>query len=308
MAPNRAARQALAETTSTRLRTELEAAAADASIQYRRRFEATQDGILILDFDTARIVDANPFIVDLLGYTLEELQGKALWDIGEFASVGLNKSAFAVLQKQGYLRYEDLPLETKAGRRAEVEFISNVYDVGGRKTIQCNIRDISERKQAEAMQRRLAAIIESSSDAIISEDLTGTITAWNKGAERIYGYAAGEAIGKPVSILAPKGHPDDTAMLLDRARRGMSLDNFDTQRVRKDGKTIDVAITMSPLRSEAGAIIGASGIVRDITEEKDSRISLQRANRSLVLLGRSNYTLVNLKDEPTLLVDFCRLV
>ncbi len=155
-----AVRHAAAEAEEYRKRTAAEAATAEASIRYRRLFEAAKDGILIVDFETGRILDANPFIAELLGYTLEELKGKALWGIGEFASIGLNRTAFAALQNQGYLRYDDLPLETKHGRRAEVEFVSNVYDVNGRKTIQCNIRDITDRKQMEAMQRQFAAIVE----------------------------------------------------------------------------------------------------------------------------------------------------
>lgn len=303
-----AVRRALSAVREARARKAAEDASREAGLRYRRLFEAAQDGILIVDFDTARIRDANPFILELLGYTLNEIKGKTLWDIGELAEIGLNKAAFAVLREKNYVGREDVPLQTKGGRRIDVELASNVYDVGGQKTIQCNIRDISDRKRAEAKQRQLAAIVEASPDAIYSEDLRGMITAWSKGAESTYGYAAAEIVGKPVSILVAAGQPDDTIMLIDKARRGETLTNYETQRLRKDGKNIDVSITVSPLRNESGAIVGASVIARDITDEKVSRIALERVNRSLVLFDRANHALVNLKDEPTLLADFCRLV
>jgi PAS domain S-box-containing protein len=121
--------------------------------RYRRLFEAARDGILILDPSTRKITDANPFMSELLGYPRAELLGKELWEIGLLKDEKANQSAFRVLQKKHFIRYEDLPLQNKAGQRREVEFVSNLYDEGGRKVIQCNIRDITERKQAERALR-----------------------------------------------------------------------------------------------------------------------------------------------------------
>lgn len=122
----------------------------DSEVRYRRLFETAKDGILILDGDTGRIVDANPFLQDLLGYPESELIGKALWEIGPVKDIPASQEAMRELQKNEYIRYEDIPLETKAGARKHVEFVSNVYLVEGWRVIQCNIRDITERKQAEA--------------------------------------------------------------------------------------------------------------------------------------------------------------
>ncbi|HLJ96960.1 MAG TPA: PAS domain S-box protein, partial [Gemmataceae bacterium] len=124
-----------------------------SEVRYRRLFETAQDAILILDGDTGKIIDANPFLSDLLGYSPEELLGKELWEIGLFQDIEASQAAFRQLQEKGYIRYEDLPLETKDGRRAYVEFVSNVYPVDVHQVIQCNIRDISDRKRAEEALR-----------------------------------------------------------------------------------------------------------------------------------------------------------
>ncbi|HUY13659.1 MAG TPA: ATP-binding protein [Terriglobia bacterium] len=122
---------------------------ADSEARYRRLFETAQDGILLVDPETAQITDANPFLTNLLGYPREQLVGKKLWDIGLFQDTDLSQDAFRKLLEEGYIRYEDLPLETKSGHHINVEFVSNVYMVGAESVIQCNIRDISDRKRAE---------------------------------------------------------------------------------------------------------------------------------------------------------------
>ena len=111
--------------------------------RYRRLFETAQDAILILDADRRRILDANPFLTALLGYRHEELVGKELWEIGLFDDIAASKAAFQELLETGYIRYEDLPLETKDRRRIDVEFVSNVYEVDHQRIIQCNIRDVT---------------------------------------------------------------------------------------------------------------------------------------------------------------------
>jgi PAS domain S-box-containing protein len=121
--------------------------------RYRRLFETAQDGILILNADTGQIDDVNPFLTDLLGYTREQLLGNKLWEIGPFKDTKASKASFRELQREDYVRYDDLPLETSAGKSINVEFVSNVYQVNGTKVIQCNIRNITERKQAEVKRK-----------------------------------------------------------------------------------------------------------------------------------------------------------
>jgi len=132
-----------------------EEAIRDSEVRYRRLFEAAQDGILILDADTGLITDVNPFLMELLDYSREEFIGKTLWEIGPFKDVAASKTAFRELQSQKYVRYENLPLATRAGRSINVEFVSNVYRVNNKKVIQCNIRDITRRKQDELTEQQL---------------------------------------------------------------------------------------------------------------------------------------------------------
>jgi diguanylate cyclase (GGDEF)-like protein/PAS domain S-box-containing protein len=128
---------------------------ADSELRYRRLFEAAKDGILILDAETGQITEANPFLQTMLGYAHAELLGKTLWEIGSFKDVIASRKAFRQLQANEYVRYEDLPLETKGHEQRHVEFVSNVYTVGDIKVIQCNIRDITERKSAEDHARKI---------------------------------------------------------------------------------------------------------------------------------------------------------
>ncbi len=121
----------------------------ESEMRYRRLFESAKDGILILDFETGKIIDANPFIVDIIGFRKEEILGWKLWDIGLFSNIEESERAYNELRANGYIRFEDMPIPRRNGKISEVEFISNVYMAGTTKVIQCNIRDITERKQAE---------------------------------------------------------------------------------------------------------------------------------------------------------------
>ena len=121
----------------------------ESELRYRRLFEAAQDGILILDAATGSITDVNPFLIAMLGYSRNEFIEKKLWEVGAFKDIEASQDAFEALQKNQYIRYEDLPLRAKDGRLVDVEFVSNVYHVGEEKVIQCNIRDITDRKQAQ---------------------------------------------------------------------------------------------------------------------------------------------------------------
>ena len=153
-------RTAQAELRKEQAETRGEQAIMASELSYRRLFEAAKDGILILDADTGRINDANPFLVELLGFSHSEMVGKTVGELSPFKDIESNKVMLDRLQKDGYVRYENLPLETRDGRKVAVEFVSNVYQAGERGVIQCNVRDITERKRVEEQIRILNAELE----------------------------------------------------------------------------------------------------------------------------------------------------
>jgi PAS domain S-box-containing protein len=158
-----------------------------------------------------------------------------------------------------------------------------------RPMILLSFHDLTMRKQAEAANARLSAIVQTSNDAILSKDLDGIITSWNQAAEKIFGYTSDETIGKSITILTPADRADEEPSILERVRRGDRINDYETVRRRKDGSLVDISLTISPIFDEHGAIIGASKIARDITQRKRAEEALRAAGRAkdefLALLG-----------------------
>src|SRR5581483_5285457 len=136
-----------------------------------------------------------------------------------------------------------------------------------------------ERARAEELRSRLAAIVESSDDAIVSKNLDGVIRSWNGGAERIFGYTAAEAVGRHITLIIPPERHDEEREILARLRRGERIDHFETVRVAKDGRRLDISLTVSPVRDAAGRIVGASKVARDVTDRKRAEEALREADR-----------------------------
>jgi PAS domain S-box-containing protein len=155
-------------------------------------------------------------------------------------------------------------------------------------------RDVTEARRAAEARLHLAAIVESSEDAIISKDLEGRITSWNKAAERLYGYTAEEILGKPLALLVPPNHPNELQEILDRMKRGERIEHYETERVRKDGSQFHVSLSISPIKNAEGKIVGASKIARDITGSK-------RNEAALAFLAQSSKVLAQLLDVPSTL-------
>jgi PAS domain S-box-containing protein len=146
-----------------------------------------------------------------------------------------------------------------------------LYDASGALIGAVNMLiDLSDRVRADQFSRQLASIVESSDDAIVAKDFDGVVTSWNRGAERVFGYTADEVIGKSITILMPPDRYDEELRILDRIRRGERIEHYETVRRRKDGSLIDISLTVSPIRTAEGRIVGASKIARDITERKVS--------------------------------------
>jgi PAS domain S-box-containing protein len=258
-----------------------------SEIRYRRLFETAHDGVLLVNPGTRKITDANPFMTKMLGYTRKQLVGKELFEIGLLKDEVASQEMFRKLKRKHEVRYEDLPLESQGGRHQEVEVVANLYQEDGHAVIQCNIRDITQRKQAELALSRLAAIVEFSDDAIIGKDLKGIITSWNNGAKKIFGYSAREMVGTSIMRLIPSARRDEENQILARIRRGEGMRHFDTLRRTKDGRLINVSVTISPIKDAAGKVVGASKVARDISERKQAEAVQSR----MEVLGVSNLKL-----------------
>jgi PAS domain S-box-containing protein len=164
------------------------------------------------------------------------------------------------------------------GQEFPIEASISQVVTGAKRLFTVILRDVTERTQAEAMRERLAAIVESSDDAIISKTLDGTITAWNRGAEKVFGYPSSEVVGKKMWMIIPTERAHEEIDILARISRGESVQHFETIRMRKDGKAIDVSVTISPIRGADGEVVGASKIARDITERKRAQEALRQSD------------------------------
>ena len=261
-----------------------------SEVRYRRLFETAQDAILILDADSGKIMDANPFMIDLLGYSLDELMGKELWEIGFFRDVKENKEAFDRLQRDGYIRYEDLPLETRDGKRADVEFVSNVYEVDGRNVIQCNIRDITARVEATRAMRaseiRYRRLFETAQDAILILDGdSGKVIDANPFVIELLGYSLEELIGKELWEIGLFRDIEESKAAFDRLKRAGYIRYEDLPLETKDGKRAEVEFVSNAYEVEGQNIIQCN--IRDITERKSAEKAAQEGAERFRFLAES---------------------
>ncbi|HTJ03280.1 MAG TPA: PAS domain S-box protein [Methylovirgula sp.] len=248
--------------------------AEDALREQDRRLAATLEhaGIGIYEVDAqGRLLRVNSHMAALMGTTPEELVGRSVFDETHADDVAADVAQF---HRQAAGVIERYTIEKRIRRKDGSYFwasvtSSTVRDAGGNFLYAVRVaHDVTDRRAAESAAYHLAAIVESSEDAIISKDLNGVITTWNRGAQRIFGYTAAEAIGQPVTMLIPHHRLDEEPEILGRVRRGERIDHYETVRRRKDGKLLDISLTVSPILDARGNIIGASKIARDVTERK----------------------------------------
>jgi PAS domain S-box-containing protein len=234
-----------------------------------------------------RFVSVNAAFLRVTGLSSETVVGKTVNEVIPEPSLTmvLGKYRQAVEEKAAVLWEEtsDYPTGRLTGQISVVPVFDNK---GGCTHLVGSVHDITERKRAEEVRSHLAAIVESSDDAIIGKTLDGVVVSWNPGAERIYGYKAEEMVGLPISLLVPQDRPDEITHILERLRRGESLSHFETTRIRKDGCRIEVSVSISPIRDSTGAVAGASVITRDITEEKRAEAMLRRNLDEIAHLNR----------------------
>lgn len=247
--------------------------------RYRRLFESAKDGILILDAETGKVVDANPFLLQLLGYSYDGLCGKYIWELGVFKDIAASKDAFQNLQDNEYIRYEDLPLETLNGQPIAVEFVSNVYLVDHCKVIQCNIRDITAHKRAKAERNRLMAAIEQVGEGIVMTDAQGIIQFVNPAFKLMTGYRGREVVGLNPRIL--KSGEQDEQFYSDLWATISSGKTWTGRMVnkRKDETLYTQESTISPVRDASGQIVNYVSVNRDITAHLKLAAQYQQAQK-----------------------------
>ena len=223
----------------------------------------------------------------IFGYTAEEVIGRHISLIAAPERADEIPDILARVSRGERIDHYETLRKTKDGRILTVSLtVSPIRDAAGTIIAASKIaRNITEQKMSFALNERLAAIVESSDDAIISKDLQGYIRTWNKGAERIFGYTSDEIIGRHISTLAAPDRVDEIPNILDRIRRGERVDHYQTKRKTKSGRILTVSLTVSPIRDAAGTIVGASKVARDITDRERHEQELRQANDAL---SRSN--------------------
>jgi len=260
-----------------------------SELSYRRLFEAAKDGILILDADTGRINDVNPFLIELLGFSWSEMVGKTVGELSPFKDIESNQSMLERLQQHGYVRYEDLPLETRDGRHIAVEFVSNVYQAGDRKVIQCNIRDITQRKWSNEALRKseenFRGIFANAPVGIFQSTASRLLTV-NPALARAFGYESpAEMIASSVKPEALFVQPEQRRQII---REAMELEAYAEQEVeyrRKDGSTFTANLRMRAVRDNAGGIEFLRGFIEDITKNKRAEEALRASEAHYRLLA-----------------------
>ncbi len=253
------------------------------SLKNRTLLRNASDGIHILDAE-GNLIEASDSFCAMLGYERNEAIGMnvSCWEV-ELDGTEL-AGAFKALFARPVGGHARTQIETRHRRKdgsifdAEVSYM--LLELDGKPVSFCSSRDITERKRNELELRKFKAIIESTDEAVVSKSLTGIINSWNHGAERVFGYKAEEAIGCPIQMLVPVDFLDEESEVLARISRGESIDQYETVRVRKDGRLIDVTITICPILDDRGKVIGASKIARDITERKHAE-EILRINASV---------------------------
>ena len=219
----------------------------------------------------------------IFGYTADEAIGRSIFLIIPEDCVEEEKDVLARVQQGERIDHFETVRLRKDGRRIPISLtVSPLRNEAGAIIGASKVaRDISPRVQRDELRARLAAIVESSDDAIVSKTLDGVITSWNQGAERLFGYTAAEAIGRPIFLIIPADRTEEEHDVLARLRRGERIDHFETVRQAKDGRRIPVSLTVSPIRDQRGRIIGASKVARDISERVRLHEVLQRAHDEL---------------------------
>jgi len=270
--------------------------------------DTVREPLVVLDADL-RVVTANRSFYRVFKVRPEETEGRVIYELGngQWDIPELRRLLEDVLDKNA--SFDDFPVEHEFEHIGRRMMLLNARRVvrNAEKTplILLAIEDITEAKRASEDASRLAAIVESSNDAIIGKDLDGTILSWNKAAERMYGYSAEEAVGKPISIIVPEGREEESSAILARVAKGEHVEHFETLRKKKDGTLLDVSLTMSPIRDSEGGIVGASTVERDVTERKRRQDKIARLRDVLRAIGDLLQVIIRERDKEAMIKGVC---
>ncbi len=262
-----------------------------SEMRYRRLFEAAQDGILILDAETGRVVDVNPFLIELLGLTKEVFLNRKVWELGFLKDAIANEDNFKELKEKGYVRYEDMAMEAHNGERHEVEFVSNVYVVDGKNVIQCNIRDISSRVHAEMERKKaeetlkvnealLDSIINNSTSLIYVVDTEGRFLLVNKTLELLFSKSREKLVGQTREGVMPKEAAEEHWKNDVEVMKSGKVKIIDEHNPEHDGMHTYLTIKY-PLFNSEGEVYAIGGMSTDITERKRAQDGIKKLNAEL---------------------------
>ncbi len=259
----------------------------------------------------ARITYCNDFLPQLTGWRREELLGRSWFDLfvpADDLPQASHRFAALLADSPTVWHYESEIL-TRSGARRTIRWNNLVLrSPRGEAIGAARIgEDVTERMRSEEIRARMAAIVESSDDAIIGKTLEGIITSWNAGARKLFGYDAEEVTGQSITVIVPPERLEEEATILERLRRGERVSHFETVRRRKNGSLIDVSLTISPILDSHGNIIGASKIARDITERKRADLKIRHLNRVYAVLSSINSLIVRVGNRQELFRETCRI-
>jgi PAS domain S-box-containing protein len=237
---------------------------------FAKSFQLSLECVLISRLSDRSVIRANDALCRLWGTTPEKVIGRPAPEFSNWLSEEERLGFMRTLTEKGECLNRETTLKMSEGRMLRFNISARIITFDGERCILTAMRDVTERRRIEAAAAQLAAIVESSGDAIVGKDLAGVVTSWNDGAVKLFGYTAAEMIGQPVARLIPPERQHEETAILERLRRGESVRHFDTVRLRKDGTTLAVSITVSAIKDANGNVVGASKVARDISDREQA--------------------------------------